>query len=299
MEDEYHINVTQQESFINLERTTYSKSDDLRDKNRSKKMVPVSKRVSQGDPDARFYKKKNGERSKLGYQNAFATDIKEGIITRVITIAGCENMSDAVAPLIKDAVVPELTLDGEFSIGELISLAQDKGVILNVPLREQPERGVYPKALFRYDLNMDVYICPEGKHLKRCSESDGFITYRGSAKTCKNCPVVNECTKSKVKVRTIRRDQYELEWELHEEYIQSDRYQFAKVLRGILAESKFFEANVLHGLKNARYVGKKLMHAQAQMTAVVLNLKRFLKALLRKENTEKPPIEESYAPAAA
>jgi hypothetical protein len=262
-------------------------------------MVPVSERVSKGDPDARFYKKKNGEKSKLGYQNAFSTDIKEGIITRVITITGCENMTDAVAPLIRDKVVPEITLDGEFSLGKLISLAQDKGVILNVPLREQPERGTYPKALFRYDLNTDVYICPEGKKLKRCSEGDGFTTYRGSAKTCKSCPVVSECTKSKTQVRTIRRDQYELEWELHEEYIQSDRYQFAKVLRGILAEGKFFEANVMHGLKNARYVGKKLMHAQAQMTAVVLNLKRFLKAMLRKEATDKKSIKGSYTIAAA
>lgn len=150
-------------------------------------------------------------------------------------------MTDAVAPLIRDAVVPEMTLDGEFSLGELISLAQDKGVILNVPLRVQPEHDVYSKALF----------------------------------------------------------QYELEWELHEEYIQSDRYQFAKVLRGILAEGKFFEANILHDLKNARYVGKKLMHAQAQMTALVLNLKRFLKALQRKEITKDPLNEESYTPAAA
>lgn len=251
----------------------------------------MSERVSQGDADARFYKKKNGEKSKLGYQNAFSTDIKEGIITRVITITGCENMTDAV--------VPEMTLDGEFSLGKLISLAQDKGVIFNVPLREQPERGIYHKALFRYDLNMDVYICPAGKQLKRCSESDGFTTYRGTAKTCKNCPVVSECTKSKTQVRTIRRDQYELEWELHEEYIQSNRYQFAKVLRGILAEGKFFEANVLHGLKNARYVGKKLMHAQAKMTAVVLNLKRFLKAMLRNGGIVKQPIEESYILAAA
>lgn len=259
----------------------------------------MSERVSQGDPDARFYKKKNGEKSKLGYQNAFSTDIKEGIITRVITITGCENMTDAVVPLIKDAVVPEMTLDGEFSLGELIALAQDKGMILNVPMRVHPERDVYSKALFQYDFDADVYICPKGNKLKRCSEGDGFITYRGSSKTCKKCPVVSECTKSKTQVRTIRRDQYELEWKLHEEYIQSDQYQFAKVLRGILAEGKFFEANVLHGLNNARYVGKKLMHAQAQMTAVVLNLKRFLKALLRKEYTEKLLIEEPNATATA
>jgi Transposase DDE domain len=256
-------------------------------------MVPVRERVSKGDPDARFYKKKNGEKSKLGYQNAFATDIKEGIITRVLTISGCDNMSDAVKSLIKDAVVPELTLDGEFSLGELISLAQDKGVILNVPMRVHEDRDVYPKAKFKYDYELNVYICPQGNQLKQCSQNDDSTTYRGNAKMCKKCPVVSECTKSKVQVRTIRRDKYELEWELHEEYIQSNRYQFAKVLRGILAEGKFFESNKLYGLKNARYVGKKLMHAQAQMTAVVMNLKRFLKVLRRRQSQEKPTFEQS------
>ena len=112
------------------------------------------------------------------------------------------------------------------------------------------------------------------------------------------CPVVSECTKSKVSVRTIRRDRYELEWELHQEYIQSNRYQFAKVLRGILAEGKFFESNELYGLKNARYAGKKLMYAQAQMTAVVMNLKRFLKVLRRRQSEEKLNFEKSIAPVA-
>lgn len=261
----------------------------------------MSERVSQGDPDARFYKKKNGEKSKLGYQNAFSTDIKEGIITRVITIAGCENMSDAVMPLIENAVVPEITMDGEFSIGKLISSAKSKGVVLNVPLRMKPELGIYPKSLFKYDISHDVYICPEGNTLKQCSKDKNkeSILYRGSAKTCKKCPSVSKCTKSKGQVRTIRRDQYELEWELHEKYIQSDRYQFGKVLRGILAEGKFFEANIMHDLKNARYVGKKLMYAQAQMTATVLNIKRFLKVLLRRENESKKLIEKSYATAVA
>lgn len=148
-------------------------------------------------------------------------------------------MADAVKPFIESKVVLEITLDGEFSLGELISPAQDKGVILNVPLREQPERDIYPKTMFRYDMDMGAYICPQGKQLKRCSENEGLDIYRSSSKTCRNCPVASECTESKIQVRTHRRDQYELEWELHGEYIQSNRYQFAKILRGILEEGKF------------------------------------------------------------
>lgn len=292
---EYKIDRNQQECFINLERTIYPKDDTNRAENRKREMVPVHERISKGDPDARFYKKKNGEKSKLGYQNAFATDIKEGIITRVITIAGCDNMADAVKPLIENAVVPELTLDGEFSIGELIATAQGNGVILNVPKRTPVDRGIYDKSKFIYDYLMDRYTCLRGNHLTMCSKSkeDGSTIYRGSTKTCKDCPVVDECTKSKGKVRTLRRDKYELEWERHEEYIQSNRYQFAKVIRGILAEGKFFEANILYGLKTARYIGKVLMTAQAKMTAVVINLSRFLKVMKRRQDEETLSNEKS------
>jgi hypothetical protein len=86
---------------------------------------------------------------------------------------------------------------------------------------------------------------------------------------------------------------------LHEEYIQSDRYQLAKVLRGILAEGKFFESNILYGLKSARYVGIQLMHAQAQMTAVVMNLKRFLKVIKRRKNSAKTIFGKFQSPIAA
>ena len=57
-------------------------------------MIPTNERISAGDPDARFYKKKNNQNSKLGYQVAFSTDIKEGIVIRVITIPGCDNLSE-------------------------------------------------------------------------------------------------------------------------------------------------------------------------------------------------------------
>lgn len=251
-------------------------------------MIPVSERVSIGDPDARFYKKKNGEKSKLGYQTAFATDIKEGVITRVITIPGCNNMSDEIKKLIEKKVVEELTLDGEFSLGELISLAQGNGTILNVPMRKIREFNVYSKALFRYDYELDVYVCPEGKLLKRvCVINRNKKTlYRSDSKICSNCSNADKCTKSKSKTRNIERGNYELEWEVHQEYIKSDRYQLAKVLRGIIAEGKFFQANKLYSLNIAKHVGVTLMHAQGQMTAIVINLKKIIKVIHRKEDAK-------------
>ena len=62
------------------------------------------------------------------------------------------------------------------------------------------------------------------------------------------------------------------------------------MLRGIIAEGKFSEANISYSLNIARYVNLKLMHAQAQMTAVVMNLKRFIKSVSKKTYTKNNPV---------
>lgn len=255
-------------------------------------MVPISERVSTGDPDARFYNKKNNKSSKLGYQVAFSTDIKEGIITRVITIPGCNSLSEEIKKLIENQVVQELTLDGEFSVGELISLAQEKKVILNVPMKSVGEHYVYPKSMFKYNKELDAYICPDGKLLKCYSKPNvrNKLIYRGTKEECGACDFLKKCTSSKRKVRTIERSEYDYAWEIHSEYVKSDQYQFGKVLRGIIAEGKFSEANIIYNLNMARHVGLRLMHAQAQMTAVVMNLKRFIKVLARKTYTKNSPL---------
>lgn len=68
-------------------------------------------------------------------------------------------MADQIKPLIEEKVVPELTLDGEFSTGVLVSLSQDKGGIYNVHRGVIGERGVYPKSVFQYDCDLDSYRC--------------------------------------------------------------------------------------------------------------------------------------------
>jgi hypothetical protein len=255
-------------------------------------MIPTNERISAGDPDARFYKKKNNQNSKLGYQVAFSTDIKEGIVIRVITIPGCDNLSEEVEKLIKNKVVPELTLDGEFSIGELISLAQETEIIINVPMKNIRNQKVYSKSMFKYNKDLDGYSCPNGKLLRRCckSKTRNQILYRGIKKECGECPLLEKCTNSKMKVRTIERSPYDYAWELHSEHVKSNQYQLAKVLRGIIAEGKFSEANINYSLNIARYVNLKLMHAQAQMTAVVMNLKRFIKSVSKKTYTKNNPV---------
>lgn len=256
-------------------------------------MITTKERISAGDSDARFYKKKNNQNSKLEYQVAFATDIKEGIITRVMTIPGCDNMSEEIEKLIENKVVSELTLDGEFSIGELIALAQEKEITLNVPMRIVRERNIYPKSMFEYNKDLEAYICPNGKLLNNyCKlKTKNVVLYIGIKTECNEYHLVENCTKSKEKVRTIERTQYDSAWETHSQYVSTNLYQFAKVLRGIIAEGKFLEANNNYSLNISKHVSLPLMQAQAQITAIIINLKRFIKVSKARKNIKKnaPP----------
>lgn len=275
--DTYKIETNQTASFINLERTSYPKNDDALKTERAKEMVAVGDRVSEGDEDARFYKSKHGEQSKLGYQNAFEIDIKDGIITRVVTITGNGSMADEFKKILEEKQVPEISADGEFATGEIIDLAQKMEIILNVPPRKETGRDTFAKSSFEYNAETDTYICPNAEILQRKTTNDSGTFYKALTSSCKNCEFKEKCTKSKA--RSILRNKYELQWEIHEEYTKTDNYQFGKVIRGILAEGKFYQANKMFGLDNSIYTGTDKMSFQAKMTATILNIKRFLKVL--------------------
>lgn len=251
-------------------------------------MVAVGDRVSEGDEDARFYKSKHGEQSKLGYQNAFEIDIKEGIITRVVTITGNGSMADEFKKILEENQIPEISADGEFATGEIIDLAQKLEVTLNVPPRKETGRATFPKSAFEYNAETDTYTCPNAKILQRRATNDSGTLYKASTSSCKNCEFKELCTKSQA--RSILRNKYELQWEKHEEYTKTNNYQLGKVIRGILAEGKFYQANIMFGLDTSIYTGEEKMSFQAKMTAMIINIKRFLKVLTRREVEKRSEI---------
>ena len=108
----------------------------------------------------------------------------------------------------------EASADAGYSSYENLEYAQQKGLDAYMPddfflaleKKDQSEKR-YRKCNFRYDEMRDVYICPEGRNLKRYQEmkrqgKPPFIIYRG--KSCKGCAVKEECTTGPA--RRITRD---------------------------------------------------------------------------------------------
>jgi transposase len=108
----------------------------------------------------------------------------------------------------------EASADAGYCSYENLEYAQQKGLDAYIPddfflaleKKDQSEKR-YHKCNFHYDQMRDVYICPEGRNLKRYQEmkrqsKPPFIIYRG--KSCKGCPVKEECTTGPA--RRITRD---------------------------------------------------------------------------------------------
>lgn len=130
---------------------------------------------------------------------------------------------------------------------------------------------------FKYDAEKDVYICPQGKPLRRVffDETHRRYHYRPAETDCNRCPVRDACT-TKRSVRTLHRYPYQdaLEWGIA--HWQSPSAKKIIRRRSVVAEGTVAEAKVLHGLRRAVCRGLSKVYIQSLLTASVQNLKRLI-----------------------
>jgi transposase len=96
-----------------------------------------------------------------------------------------------------------------------------------------------------------------------------------SQEQCQNCPLLNQCTKSKKGRRTITVNQYE-------RYLQEARVlQQTEEFKNEYPEHCKIERKqaemVHHGLRQARYIGEAKVHLQSLMIGALINFKRYWK----------------------
>jgi hypothetical protein len=106
---------------------------------------------------------------------------------------------------------------------------------------------VYGPDRFRYDVEHDRYICPQGQPLvlSTLDQRDQAFVYRAPAKICKACPVKPECTISKYG-RAIRRSFSQEYLDQAYSYQTTDAYKKALRKRSVWIEPLFGEAKQWH-----------------------------------------------------
>jgi len=176
------------------------------------------KRVNITDPESRLMQDSR-KMIQPSYNGQIAVDDKEQVIVAADVSQNTTDhhefrrMVEGVEQNL-GALPKEASADAEYSSYENLEYAWQKGLDAYIPDdflealdRKKEAEKRYHKSNFRYDQMGDVYICPEGKNLRRLQElkregKPPLIIYRGES--CRQCVVKKECTRGPA--RRITRD---------------------------------------------------------------------------------------------
>lgn len=238
-------------------------------------------RISTTDPDCGFMSRDN-KQEMFCYLDHRTTDMKFNIITDAFVTPG--NVHDSVPYLSRldrqmerfQFKVEAVALDSGYLTNPICKGIIDRNIFGVIAHRRySPVKGLFPKWKFTYDQKADWYTCPNGETLTyRTTNREGYREYKSSAKQCKDCPLLSQCTRSKNQVKVVTRHV----WEENKEKIRLNRLsKSGKVLykfRKEKVERSFADSKELHGLRYCRLRGIKKAAEQVLLTAACQNIKK-------------------------
>lgn len=143
-------------------------------------------------------------------------------------------------------------------------------------------KGKYAKALFVYQPEADVYLCPAGQVLgpkAAGQDRDGraFTRYAGSL--CQGCASRSQCTDSK-KGRTLKRYDGEALREAAVQRVKTPQGRALYKLRGVLAERPLAEMKERQGLRRFHRHGQSGVRVEFALHCVAFNFRRVVRGRL-------------------
>jgi len=185
--------------------------------------IPPAKKVSQTDPMARWTAAPGGP-AYYAYSTNYLVDTEAGIIVDVEATTALMTHEVASTRTMVERVKDQLGLETKRLIGDtaygtaefLGWMVNEKGIEPHVPVWEKGERsdGTFSRSDFVFDEENDLYICPNGKELKRFRRDfkkprsgdtkSNEIKYRASELDCLGCPLKQRCCPNMPARRVVR-----------------------------------------------------------------------------------------------
>jgi transposase len=169
------------------------------------------------DKDAALMKQSGGKGFDICYNVQTSVDEKNGLIVDFNVTDHANDLgelSDMVGRSKEMLEVDKLNVlaDAGYSKGEEIHAGEEAGASCYIPKPKpshQPKNEEYNRDKFKYDAESNTYTCPAGNEMPqvRTRKRDGSKVYANRA-ACKECPVKDQCTKSKT-LREIERSPYQ------------------------------------------------------------------------------------------
>lgn len=244
--------------------------------------------ISPVDRDARWGAKSD-KKTFPGYK-VHSTESEKEFITGIDVTPG-DVPDDKVLPervddLNRKGMKPEkMRGDGKYGTLDNRKKLKEKGTWLSAPeINGKNPHGGFTIDNFEYDSEKNSLRCPGGKTAEKSYfvKSNNKLRFYFSRTDCSECKQKDNCTKRDYRTVDISIDDLELLDEV-KRYNATDEYLEDKKKRARI-EPKQGEMKNLHGLKRAKYRGLLRVKVQAIMTAIVVNLKRFIKLLNSAEN---------------
>ena len=141
--------------------------------------------------------------------------------------------------------------------------------------RPMTGKGLFKKYEYAYDEYYDCYICPNNEVLTySTTDKNGYKQYKSNPEKCKNCPLREQCTKSKNCVKVVTRHI----WEEYKEKANENRYtklwKENYPLRKETIERTFGDCKEQHGLRFTRVRVLLKNEQNATMIFACHNLKK-------------------------
>ena len=253
----------------------------LQDMDRALKESPDSQ-ISLTDPDARSMATSARGSGFVGYNAQAAVDTETHlIVTHDVINDGHDR--EQLSPMAKGAKaalgrdeMSAVADKGYFSGREILSCHED-GITPTLPRPETSgnrKKGMYVKADFAYDADVDVYRCPAGETLtyRYTTEEAGLVVRRYWTSHCQACPLKTRCTTSKER-RITRWEHEHLVDDMHD---RISRDPGVMALRRSTVEHPFGTIKAWMGATHFRMRELKNVRTEMAFHVLAYNIKRVI-----------------------
>ena len=245
----------------------------------------IRKIRSKDDEDARFGHK-TPTKKFFGYKTHLAMS-EDRIITGVKVTDGAQpdglQLPELIEKSKKNGVdVKEVIGDMAYVSDDNLDVCEKEGVTLYARTNSAVAAAANTELEEGFGYSKDAHMlqCPAG-HLamrvehRKASNGNTYANYCFSVKTCKKCPLHEQCKVGKSKIHTYNITQPNTFHKERLEFENSDHFKTKLSIRHRI-EEKNGEMKTSHGFQRADSVGLVAMRLQAYFTAIVVNMKRIV-----------------------
>ena len=245
-------------------------------------------KVSTTDPDS-GYLTREGKPQGFYYLDHRTVDGKHNIITDThVTPGNVHDSKPYLSRLDRQLtafnIYPDAVgLDAGYKTAGICKGLEDRNIEGVIGYRRPNKKdGYFAKRQFVFDADNNHYTCPAGQLIPyNTTNRLGYREYHSDSEQCKNCPFLDQCTRSRNRVKVITRHVWQDSVERTDARRLTTKGKRIYQRRKETVERSFADAKQLHGHRYARYRGLRRVSGQCLLAAASQNMKKIALLLAR------------------